>query len=360
MGFSCPDFSVAPLLVIWETTRSCALACSHCRASAELGRHPDELTTSEGFGLLDQIADMGTPIVIFSGGDPLNRPDLEELVRHAKRRGLRTGTIPAATPALTRERLAALEEAGLDQLALSLDGPTPELHDRLRRTPGAFERTIAAAGDARALGLPLQINTCFSRANIDRLEEMIALVASLGAVFWEVFLLIPIGRGRALGGLAPGRIEALFERLSRLDGAAGFVVKITEGQAYRRFLARAGKKRTRPMLRGAPIHGGVTATAQAVNAGKGFLFVDHVGRICPSGFLPVACGDARRDSLSAIYRDSPMFRELRDPRALTGKCGRCEFAAVCGGSRARAHALTGDHRAADPACEYEPLQEAVR
>lgn len=360
MAFTCPDFSVAPLLVIWETTRSCALACSHCRASAELGRHPGELTTSDGFALIDQVAEMGAPILIFSGGDPLMRPDLEDLVRHAKRRGLRTGAIPAATPSLTLERLGRLADAGLDQLALSLDGPTHELHDRLRGTPGSFARTIIAAAYARSLGLPLQINTCFSQANVAALEPMIEVVRSMRAVFWEVFLLIPIGRGRALGGVSPAQVEALFERLSRLDGSADFVVKITEGQQYRRFLARAGKRGARPDRGGAPIHGGVTATAQAVNAGKGFLFVDHLGGICPSGFLPVPCGDVRRDSLAAVYRESPLFRELRDPKALTGKCGRCEFAAVCGGSRARAHALTGDHRAADPACEYEPLQETLR
>ncbi len=355
------DFSRAPLLVIWETTRSCALACRHCRAEAELGRRPDELSTAEGLALIDSIAGMGTPIVVLSGGDPLNRPDLDELVIHGKRRGLRVGTIPAATPSLTRERLARLQAAGLDQVALSLDGPTAQVHDGFRRVPGAFDKTLEAARWARELGLPLQLNTCFSQWNIGALEEMISLVASLGVVFWEVFFLVPVGRGRELGGLAPEQFEAFFERLSELERTASFIVKLTEGQHYRRFLARKARASPepvhagrRPGPAGAPrgISGGAHTTRVAVNAGKGFAFVDYKGDVCPSGFLPVAAGNVRRAGLAEIYRDSPVFRDLRDPAKLTGRCGGCEYRAVCSGSRARAWAVTGDMFAEDPACAY--------
>lgn len=357
-GFSV-DFSQAPLLVIWETTRSCALACRHCRASAELGRSPDELTTAEGFGLIDQTAAMGTPILILSGGDPLNRPDLEDLVARGKSAGLRVGTIPAATPALTRERLTALQRAGLDQVALSLDGPTAAVHDGFRRVPGAFAKTMEAARWARELGLPLQINTCFSLWNIGELEAMIELVGRLGVVFWEVFFLVPVGRGRLLGGLSPERFEAFFERLAALEARAPFVVKLTEGQHYRRFLAKRGSQRPRRASPGGRpaghgIAGGAHTTSTAVNAGKGFLFVDYKGEVCPSGFLPIAAGSVRARGLAQIYRESPLFRELRDPARLKGKCGACEFRSVCSGSRSRAYAMTGDYLEADPACAYAP------
>ena len=348
-----PDFDLAPLLVIWEITRSCALACRHCRASAELGRMPDELTTEEGCALIDSVAEMGTPIMILSGGDPFNRPDLETFVARGKQRGLRMGTIPAATPGITRERLVRLREAGLDQLALSLDGPDAALHDGLRGVPGAFERTIEAARWAREAGLPLQINTCFSRTNAHALEPMIELVTSLGVVFWEVFFLIPVGRGAALGGLSPREFEDVFERLARLEGQVPFIVKLTEGQHYRRFLAKRGGA----AAAAAPRHGiggGARATRVAVNAGKGFTFVDYRGDICPSGFLPVPAGNVRRDSIAKVYRESPLFTALRDPSLLKGKCGACEFRVVCSGSRARAHAVTGDYLAADPGCVYVP------
>ena len=192
------DFDDAPFLVIWETTRSCGLACRHCRAEAVLGRDPAELSTQEGKDLLGQIAAMGTPIAVLSGGDPLNRPDLEELVEHGKSLGLRMGTIPAATANLTRERVRALVDAGLDQIAFSLDGPTALTHDEFRQVPGSFAKTLEGAAYARDAGIPLQINNCFAAWNLAYLEEMVKLITSLGVAFWEVFFLVPMGRGRAM------------------------------------------------------------------------------------------------------------------------------------------------------------------
>lgn len=348
------DFNRSPLLAIWETTRSCALACRHCRASAQLGRRPDELDTSEGRALLDQIAAMGTPIAIFSGGDPLNRPDLEDLVRHGKDRGLRVGTIPAATPNLTRERLRTLKRAGLDQVALSLDAPTAALHDDFRGAPGSFERTMKGASWAAECGLPLQINTCFAGWNIDYLDEMVELVRTLKAVFWEVFFLVPIGRGERLGRLPSESFERAFRRLETAARQEPFVVKLTEAQQFRRYCALHGKGANAPSLPKAAIPGGMSVSAQAVNAGKGFVFIDYRGEICPSGFLPLSAGNVRRDRLADVYRDSPLFRDLRDSSKLKGKCGICEFAALCAGSRARAFAMTGDYLESDPACGYAP------
>ena len=357
------NFDQAPFLAIWETTQSCGLACSHCRASAILRRDPGELTTEEGKRLLDQAAAMGTPIFILSGGDPLNRADLEELVRHGKGAGLRVGTIPAATPSLTRERILSLKRAGIDQIAFSLDGPAPALHDGFRGVPGSYARTIEAAAWVREAGVPLQINTCFAAWNFQYLEDMVELVRRLGVVFWEVFFLVPIGRGQSMQSLSPGQFEAVFERLHRLNAEEPFVIKLTEAPHYRRFVINkeraAGREdaaaRIRHVLaRPRGIGGGVGLSPEAVNAGKGFVFIDYLGNVCPSGFLPIPAGNIREKPLAEIYRDSALFKELRDPKRLKGKCGLCEFAAVCSGSRARAWAMTGDYLATDPYCAYIP------
>lgn len=345
------DFAKAPFLVIWETTRSCALACNHCRASAEHGRDPRELTTDEGKRLMDQAASMGTPVFILSGGDPLERSDLEELVSYGDQKGLRMGTIPAATSNLTRERLAGLKEAGLAQLAFSIDGPTAALHDSFRNTPGAFTATMKGIEWAHELGLPLQINTCLARWNYGMLEDLVALVRSLDIVFWEVFFLIPVGRGKDMGGLAPAEFEAVFERMATLTGKEKFVVKLTEAQHYKRFLSQRAVVQS---LGSGWAHGRIGASPQAVNAGKGFAFVSHVGDIQPSGFLPITAGNVRTHSLVDVYRDSKLFRELRDPQLLKGKCHGCEFDLICGGSRSRAAAMIGDYLAPDPSCSYIP------
>ncbi|MDE2490598.1 MAG: radical SAM protein, partial [Elusimicrobia bacterium] len=233
------DFSKAPLLVIWETTRSCALACSHCRADADLTRDPRELSTAQGKDLIDQTAAMGTPILVLSGGDPLVREDLEELVAHGRARGLRVGTIPAATPNLTRARLARLKDAGLDQVAFSLDAADAAGHDSFRKAPGAFAHVMNGVRWAGELGLPMQINTCLGAWNIADFERIVDFVSALPIAFWEVFFLIPVGRGAALGGLTPEQFERVFARLRRLSQEADFVVKLTEGQHFRRHVLRA-------------------------------------------------------------------------------------------------------------------------
>ena len=370
--FADVDFQRAPFLVIWETTQACALACRHCRASARPGRDPHELTTTEGKDLIDQIADLGTPLLVLSGGDPVNRPDLFELVRYAKRRGLRTATIPAATNGLTEDLVASLREAGLDQMALSLDFPRAALHDSFRGVPGAFAKTLEAAGWARAAGLPLQINTTVCGDTAPYLEEMAALVESLGVVFWEVFFLVPTGRGSVLEGLAPEDCERVFDFIYRTQKQAGFVVKVTEAPHYRRHVAqrerRLAGERGRPVS-AVPMPALLTRSEgpghtvglapRGVNAGNGFLFVSHVGNIYPSGFLPLRVGNVRDMRLADAYRDSPLFRSLRAPDRLKGRCGRCEFRFICGGSRSRAFALTGDYLQTDPWCTYQPAAQAM-
>jgi AdoMet-dependent heme synthase len=373
------DFALAPFLVIWETTQACDLACVHCRASAQPLRHPNELTTAEGFKLLAETAGMGTPVFILSGGDPAKRPDLLDLVREGKRLGLRMGTIPAATPTLTSALVRDLKEAGLDQMALSLDYPRADLHDGFRGVPGAFDKTLAAAEWAHQYGLPLQINTTLWAGSAAYLSEMAELVERLEAVFWEVFFLVPVGRGELLDGIEAHHCEELFAILYEVQKKARFILKVTEAPHYRRYVAQreAAGQSARPaqaerpsrprgmvsmpeMLRRSEGPGHTIGFApHGVNAGNGFVFVSHVGEVYPSGFLPLAAGNVRSQGLAKIYRESELFRRLRDPDALRGRCHQCEYRTICGGSRSRAYALTGDYRATDPWCEYQPARAAI-
>lgn len=366
------DFSLAPFLMIWETTQACALACRHCRASAQPGRDPLELTTEEGKDLIRQTAEMGTPLIVLSGGDPVNRPDLIELIRHGKRLGLRMATIPAATDCLTRDLVVSLKAAGLDQMAVSLDFPRAELHDAFRGVPGAFAKTMQAVAWAREEGLPLQINTTVCGDTAPYLEEMASFVSELGIVFWEVFFLVPVGRGSVLSGLTAAECERIFELIYRVQKQRSFVVKVTEAPHYRRHVAQRERQlageRGRPrdavpmpalLTRSEGPGHTVGLAPRGVNAGNGFLFVSHQGEIFPSGFLPLSAGNVRNDSLAQVYRESPLFRSLRDPSQLKGRCGYCEFRDICGGSRSRALGLTGDAFETDPWCAYEPRRVAA-
>ena len=365
------DFSVAPFLVIWETTQACALACRHCRASARPERDPWELTTEEGMGVVDQVAEMGTPLLVFSGGDPVNRPDLLKLIRYGKTRGLRTATIPAATDGLTRGLVQELKATGLDQMAVSLDFPRAQLHDGFRGVPGAFAKTLEAVEWAHETSLPLQINTTLCGDTAPYLEEMAEFVRRLGIVFWEVFFLVPMGRGSLLQGLTPTACERLFEVIYRVQKTAGFIVKVTEAPHYRRHVAQrerraagldarpSGQARMPDRLTRSEGPGHTVGLApRGVNSGNGFLFVSHVGEIFPSGFLPLPVGSVREMTLALAYRETELFRRLRAPELFKGRCGRCEFRDICGGSRARALALTGDPFETDPWCSYEPAAPA--
>ncbi|MGW8178330.1 MAG: TIGR04053 family radical SAM/SPASM domain-containing protein [bacterium] len=365
------DFGKTPFVAIWETTRACDLACRHCRAEAIPEPQPGELTTQEGRTLLGKLAEMGTPICVLSGGDPAKREDLCQLIAHGHSLGMRMATIPAATPLLTRQLVSDLKDAGLAQMALSLDGPTAEVHDRFRRVEGAFECTINGAEWARELQLPLQINTTFSSYNLEYFEAMTEVVGNLGAVFWEVFFLVPTGRGKEVGQMNAEQFEILFAKLSRYSHQVDFIVKITEAPHYRRYLVQEhsrhpGAKTTEEVVESGqgklPWHmrrdfgpgGSIGLAPKGVNAGNGHLFVSHDGDIYPSGFLPVPCGNIRETSLSEVYRTHPVFVELRDLNRLKGKCGICRYRDICGGSRARAFAMTGDYLAAEPFCAYEP------
>ncbi|MGE0367512.1 MAG: TIGR04053 family radical SAM/SPASM domain-containing protein [Candidatus Dadabacteria bacterium] len=357
------DFSQTPFVAIWEVTRACDLACRHCRAEAINKRNPDELSTEEGYDLIDKIRSMGTHILVLSGGDPVKREDIFDLIRYGALSGLRMATIPAATQALTPELVRKLKEAGLSQIAFSLDGPDRETHDSFRGTPGAFDLTMKGAWYARTAELPLQINTTFGVHNIDRFEEIAALVKDLGVVFWEVFFLVPTGRGRLLKQMKAYQHEKLFEKLYEFSKEVDFIVKITEAQHYRRYVMERETREKSPgaaadlperLTRDFGPGGSIGLAPKGVNSGNGFVFISHTGEVFPSGFLPISAGNVRNESIVDIYRNSPLFVGIRDYRQLKGKCGMCEWKYICGGSRARAYALTGDYMESESGCAFVP------
>jgi len=353
------NFDEAPFLVIWELTQACDLACVHCRACAIEKRSPAELTTEEGFRLLEEIRSLGDPLMVFTGGDPLKRPDLLSLLDKSVSLGLRTTVTPSATPLLTGHAIDWFKTCGVARMAVSLDGPDAASHDGFRRVDGSFARTMFALEHAREIGLPTQVNTTVTRHNLDRLEEVARLVRNLGAKLWSVFFLVATGRASASQDLTAEEYEEVFGFLYDLSKNAPFDIKTTEAQHYRRYVAQRRKAEGRSGdSRGAAPE--IIQRQAGINDGKGFVFVSHLGDIYPSGFLPIPAGNVRHDSLTAVYRNSPLFRRLRDADRLEGKCGDCEFRNLCGGSRSRAYALTGNYLAEEPRCVYLPTGSTRR
>ena len=356
-----PDFDRAPFLVIWEVTRACALACVHCRADAISRRDPRELTTTEGFRLIDQVRHIDPggsgplPIFVLTGGDPMRRPDLADLVRYAADSGLTVALTPSGTAAATRTRLAALKDAGLSRIAVSLDGPTPELHDAFRRVRGSHAWTMRIIEAAIDLGLPLQINSTISRMTLPYLDAMTAVVSGLPVTLWALFFLVQTGRGAGLEQVSADDCERVLNHLYDLSLTSPFGIKTTEAPQYQRVIWQRERQRladglpTRAVERRRQLR-----APRSVNDGNGFVFVDHVGTICPSGFLPAPRGNVRTANLGDVYRTDDMFIRLRNANALAGKCGRCGFRELCGGSRSRSFAETGAVMASDPLCVYEP------
>jgi radical SAM protein len=357
------NFDEAPFLVIWEVTQACELACLHCRASAIPFRNPLELTTEQGYRLLDEVRGFGDPLMVFTGGDPLKRPDLFDLLGRSVQVGLRTTVTPSATPLLTAEAIRRFRDCGVARMAVSLDGPDAAAHDGFRRVAGSFDRTVFALEEARRIGLDTQVNTTATRHSVGRLQEIAERVAAVGAKLWSVFFLVVTGRAAGTDDLTAGEYEEVFGFLYELSKTAPFDIKTTEAQHYRRYVAQRRKAESRVGTNGnarldaAPLP--VIQRQAGINDGKGFVFVSHTGEIYPSGFLPVSAGNVRQNSLGDVYRMSPLFRSLRDSSKLEGKCGACEYRNLCGGSRSRAYALTGSFLASDPRCIYQPAAAAV-
>jgi len=365
------DYDESPFLAIWEVTQSCDLACKHCRAAAQPIAHPDQLSFEEGKALIDQIAEMHIPVFVFTGGDPLKRADVFDLIRYAASKDVHVAVTPSATPLLTRESIFKLKEAGVVRLGISLDGSTPEIHDAFRGLPGAWARTIQAIEWANEAGIPIQVHSTISRHNRHDLDGLSNLFERLAIVMWNVFFLVPVGRGQLDDLLSGEEFEQIFGKIYELSHRVSFQIKTTEAMHYRRYLLqhnleerKMGHGHGNGHPHGAAYEAGApTADGKAramgwatrrVNDGKGFVFISHVGNVYPSGFLPIHAGNIRETPLAEIYRNAPIFKALRDTSRLEGKCGACEFKEICGGSRARAYALSGDPLAQEPCCIYQP------
>jgi radical SAM protein with 4Fe4S-binding SPASM domain len=341
-------YETAPMMAYWEVTQSCGLACRHCRAEAVPYRDPLELSTDEGKRLLDSLAGFGerAPHLVLTGGDPFQRPDIAELVSYATSLGLVVSVTPSATPLVTRSAIVRLKKAGVRSLAFSVDGSNASRHDRIRGIEGTFDRTICATNVALEESVPVQVNTLVSSETAPDLEAVYELVCRLHVQRWAVFFLIATGRGQALTEVTSAQAESILAWLLDVSANPMPIIKTTEAHHYRRLDAiRKDGGRT-------------SAGAWGIRDGAGIMFVSHKGDIYPSGFLPVTTGNVRADDPVEIYRKAPLFRQLRNVGALKGKCGRCEFRVICGGSRARAYAATGDPLESDPLCSYEPKSSA--
>ncbi|MEO6065946.1 MAG: TIGR04053 family radical SAM/SPASM domain-containing protein [Lysobacterales bacterium] len=365
------DFDQAPFTIAWEVTRACAYRCIHCRANAQHQRDSRELSTSEAKQLIDRFRAFGSPILVFTGGDPMMRPDLFELIAYATGKGLRCSLTPTATALPTAERLRLAQAAGIRRIALSLDAPKPEVHDAFRQVPGSWARTLAIAHAAQSIGLAAQINTTVARHNQHLLPEMVQFLKEVGAVQWSLFFLVPTGRAQAINMISAADHERLFHWLYDLAQTAPFDIKTTAAPMYRRVVIErhravaqsAARSRHEGQTSGETVHGagfqyadGLNRPVKGVNDGRGFLFVSHTGDIMPSGFLPIPVENVRNADIVDVYRNDSTFKALRDPAQLKGKCSRCEYRVVCGGQRGRAYAVTGDYLESDPACIYQPME----
>lgn len=381
------DFNKGPFVAIWEMTRACDLACVHCRAAAQARRSSFELTTEQGFRLIDQIAELAPKVFVITGGDPLKRDDVYDTIEYAKSVGLEPSVTPSATPLLTPEAIRKMKEKGVTRLAISLDHYFREAHDDFRRVPGSFDLTIRAIEAARDLDIPVQINSTVSKVTAPDMPKLAALLAQYSnVVMWSVFFLVPTGRAKSGDMIQPEEVETLFGDLYEISKNVPFNVRTTEAMHYRRYVMQrmlgAQGRSTDELIDPAtglidastvfmgniprkmpigiqPQSGAITRAPKGVNEAKGFVFISHLGDVYPSGFLPMKAGNVKKESLVDIYRSSDLFVRLRDSANLKGKCGVCEFRELCGGSRSRAYSLTGDIFESDPTCTYVPRAVGV-
>lgn len=360
------DLDRRPMLVFWESTKACLLACRHCRAEAQPTPAPGELTHEEALGFIDSLTAFGTPapILVITGGDALMRHDLSALVAHAREIGVPVALAPSVTPLLTDERLTELRALGVKVASISLDGACAETHEGIRGVEGHFAATVEALARMRRHGFVLQVNTVVTAANVHELPRVVRIVRDAGTSIWEVFFLVQVGRGTALTELTPVQVEDVCHFL--YDASRhGFIVRTVEGPMFRRVVVWREKGRapeTGPLYQRlaaglkrelGPSSQPSRAQTKGTRDGRGIVFVSATGDVTPAGFLPVVLGNVRETELAEVYRGHPLLRDIRAAR-FHGACGRCEYRHLCGGSRARAFAATGDPLGEDPACAYVP------
>ena len=371
------DFNLSPFVVIWENTRACDLACVHCRAAAQSRRSQFELTTEQGFHLIDEIAVMQPKVFVLTGGDPLKREDTFDMIEYARKRGLEPSLTPSATPLLTEEAVSEMKRRGLARMAVSLDASNAKMHDEFRQVAGSFDLTLRAIRAAAREEIPVQINTTVTRRTIGDLPRMVAMLEELNIAMWSVFFVVPTGRAKMSDLVTAAEVEELFAFFYDTTKRVKFAIRTTEAMHYRRYtLQRMMEEQGRSLVDLRDAKTGLIDPStlfvqsrmplgmrpqdmtmrapRGVNEAKGFVFISHIGDVYPSGFLPMKAGNVKKESLAEIYRSSKLFTSLRDTSNLQGKCGRCEYRDLCGGSRARAWSATGDVFGSDPLCGYQP------
>jgi AdoMet-dependent heme synthase len=371
------DRNERPFIVIWETTQACDLACKHCRAEASTSHHPNMLTLDQGRILIDQIAAFGQPhpLFVLTGGDPFKRDDIFELIQYASEQGLPVALSPSGTPLLNRENLMRVKERGGKAISLSLDGSTAAIHDSFRQVDGSFEWTVNGWNVAHEAGLKIQINTTVTRYNLFDLPEIFRLVREMKAMTWSVFFLVPTGRGQVDDEISAQDYEAVMNFL--YDASKYIGLKTTEGHHYKRVVLQRAFLETNQLpyeeymllnetytrlseglnevvKGGLPARERMRRTPMHVNAGDGFIFISLLGDVFPSGYLPVKAGNILDTSLMEIYQNNQLFQSLRNRDHLKGRCGSCEYNKICGGSRSRAYAVSGDLLGEEPYCAYIP------
>jgi radical SAM protein len=352
------DFNTSPMIVFYEVTRACDLVCLHCRACAQARSDPNELSGELSRRLIDQVASFPEkPMLVLTGGDPLKRQDIYDLIAHAVDRRLETAITPSPTPLVTAEAISRLKAAGIHRMAVSIDGADAETHDAMRGVAGSFAQTQRIMADARSLGIPIQVNTTLNPRNYAQIEAIAEMLAGQGIVLWSVFLVVPVGRATESLRLSGAQYEAAFARLHAQSLRQPFGIKTTEGMHYRRFVAQ---QQVRVRLAGEKPQGSRPRyLTMGINDGKGVMFISHTGLIHPSGFMPLLCGMFPFNHVVDVYQNSPIFRRLRLPDTFEGKCGYCEYRNLCGGSRARAYNVTGNPYAAEPDCIYQPVLQQL-
>jgi len=340
-------------MVAWEVTRSCNLACVHCRASAECGPYAGELSTEECLRIIDEIASFAKPVIILTGGEPLLRSDIFDLARYGSERGLRMVMATNGT-LITEKTIEEMKTSGIQRVSISLDGPDAETHDAFRKVRGSFEGSLRGIEMLKKGRIDFQINTTITQLNLHQVADILRLAVQLGAVAHHIFLLVPTGRGK---DLQDQEISALdYEKtLHWFYGQRDQVplqLKATCAPHYYRILRQRAKKEGKKIT---PKEYGLDAMTRGCLGGISFCFISHVGQVQPCGYLEINCGNVKEAPFPKIWADSEVFRNLRDTDHYGGKCGRCEFRKVCGGCRARAYENSGDYMAEEPYCVYEPV-----
>ncbi len=346
------DGTPACKLIAWEVTRSCNLACKHCRAEAHCEPYPGELSTEEAKALIDTFPNVGNPIIIFTGGDPMMRSDVYELIAYATDKGMRCVMSPNGT-LITPESARQMKESGVQRCSISIDGPSAEFHDDFRGVPGAFAASMRGIQYLKDAGIEFQINTTVTRQNLPYFKDIFSLCEHLGAVAWHIFLLVPTGRAAQMGAevITANEYEEVLNWFYDFRKTTNMHLKATCAPHYYRIMRQRAKEEG---LAVTPENFGMDAFTRGCLGGTGFCFISHVGQVQPCGYLELDCGNVRTTPFPEIWRSSEPFRQFRTKEEYEGKCGVCEYHNVCGGCRARGYSMKGSHMAEEPLCSYIP------